>query len=111
LLAAPSTALQTASVTWTVTAGSPTPHLWFVDPAAGKPGDQVTAVGQGAASGTITVNGAEATVVSFTQVAATSATTGRRIDPYAGAADAEHFAAVFTVPDIDAPGGPVVVTS
>lgn len=108
---APSQASSSTPVTWTVVAGTPTPHLWFVRPAAGKPGDQITAVGHGATAGTVTVNGAAATGVTFTQVAASGATTGRVIDPYTGVVDAEHFQAVFTVPAIAAPGGPVVITS
>lgn len=101
----------TVPVTWTVAAGTPSGHLWFVRPAVGKPGDQITAVGHGATTGTVTVNGTAATGVTFTQISATAATTGRVINPYTGAVDAEHFQAVFTVPAVAAPGGPVVITS
>lgn len=101
----------TVPVSWEVAAGSAATHLWFVHPAAGKPGDTVTAVGHGTTVSAVTVNGTPATLGAVTQVPATSATTGRRINPYTGATDAEHFTAVFTVPDIGAPGGPVVLSS
>ncbi len=99
-------------VTCVVEPGTPAPHLWFVIPAAGTPGDIVTAVGHGFGdSGTVTLAGLEATVEDWDLVAATANSTGRTIDPSTGTVDAEHYAVTLVVPDAPPPGGALIVES
>lgn len=106
------TALQyDTPITWTVQAGTPTPHLWMVHPPFAAPGAQVTVYGHGLAAtpGTVSIAGVNADVTGWTKVAASAASTGgaRVIDTVSGLADSEHYEIVFTVPS--APSGPLTI--
>jgi hypothetical protein len=103
----------TCPLIWTPLATDTDGHLWWVDPASGRPGDLITVVGQGLAYDTdVTLTGVAMEVVSRTRVAATPAagTDARAIDALAGVADPEHDVFVVRVPDTAAaPGGPLLV--
>lgn len=102
-----------ARATWSVTGAGTDPHLWYVTPAAGIPGDLVTAVGQGFSSsrGTVKLAGLDMPVQRWTHMAATPDAYGaqRVIDSTANRIDAEHDEVVVLVPDTAPPGGPVYV--
>ncbi len=97
-------------VTWTVSGAlTPSPHLWFITPAAALPGESVAVVGHGlGASGTVTLAGTPVTVQSWTTVPASGAGSGRVINPQ-GAVDPEHTVIAITVPETAVPGGVVQV--
>jgi hypothetical protein len=95
-------------VTWTVTAGTPAPHLWLLTPAAAQPGQKVTVLGHGLGTGgTVRLGGNPVEVASWTAVAGAGAGAGRVIDETR--VDAEHTAVVITVPQLGGPGAALVV--
>ncbi len=98
-------------ITWTVATGSPSPHLWFALPAVGSPGDSIVLIGHGFGTslGSVHLAGVTASVLSWSHVTGTGATTARAIDALSGTADPDHERVVFTVPDIPGPGGELTV--
>lgn len=101
-----------AAITWSVTDGLTDPHLWFVTPAAGKPGDLVTVVGQGFSveQGTVTLAGTPMPIQSWEHVpASAAAATADRVISLT-TVDPEHDHVVVAVPDVSPPGGPLAVT-
>lgn len=108
--------LRTGS--WTVLAA---PYgvstLWFAQPPAGTPGDTVVAYGMRLdelSTGTVTasVAGVDSGGATLTPVAGTAdALTGDRvIDTVTGRCDPEHDEVSFTLPAVDPPGGPLLIT-
>lgn len=104
---------HTAQVAWNVTSLDTDPHLWFVTPTAGVPGDTVTIVGQGFSyqRGTVTLAGVQMPVQRWTHVPAYGQvfTEDRGIDAVTGWIDPEHDEVVVLVPDVAPPGGPLTV--
>lgn len=100
-------------VTWSVQAGTPTPHLWLLHPSSGQPGDAFTAYGHGftPASGTVRLNGNPLDMQTWHLIPATSnaATAARAIDVVKGTADAEHYEIGFTVPESATTGGQITI--
>lgn len=108
----PAAGEHSASLTWAVTTGPADPHLWYVTPAAGVPGDLVTIVGQGfsASRGTVQLDGVPMPVQRWANVPERDTGIGLQvIDPANGQVDPEHDEVIVTVPDAHAPGGPIVV--
>ncbi len=110
---APAMLAFSTPITWTVDSdAAAAPHLWFVAPAAGRPGEQVTAYGHGLGEATsATIAGVAAEIDSPDLVAGTGATTSRIIDQLGAVVTAEHYEVVVTVPDVDPPGGPFTIVS
>lgn len=102
---------HTAQVTWDVKAGDPDPHLWYVTPTAGIPGDLVTVVGQGFSyyRGTVQLAGIDMPVQRWAHIPATGLPAERVIDSLAHRVDPEHDEVVVIVPDAAPPGGLVRV--
>lgn len=97
---------------WNVdTTKTPDPHLWAAHPSRGVPGDTVTLYGHGFPdSGTVTLAGEEADIEDWDHVAATPAagTSSRVLQPGV-LVDPEHDEVVVTIPNVDPPGGSLVV--
>lgn len=100
------------AITWTVDEDAARPiHLWHFDPPGAAAGDTVTAYGQGfpLTTGNLLMNGEGITAQSWELIDASdnAATDERIID--GDLVDPEHFEVVFLAPDVDEPGGPIVV--
>ncbi len=96
-------------VTFDVVEDGPRPiHLWHFDPPGGEVGEPLTAYGQGfpGQPGNVTVGGVPADIISWELIPAI-ADADRIID--GDYVTCEHYEVVFTVPEIDEPGGPALV--
>lgn len=98
-------------VSWTVNASATRPvHVWHIDPPSADVGSLITIYGQGfPTTGTVTCMGGTVAQTSWTRVPDSGASSGRQIN--ASINDPEHYEVVVTVPDVEEPGGPLVVGS
>jgi hypothetical protein len=107
-------AAQAATVlSWTVDPDAdPAPHLWFLNPAVGVPGDEVTLTGLGFPTDPmVRLSGIEATITDQITIAATTtAAQDWVIDPIEATADPEHEQITVLIPDAPPPGGPIIIT-
>lgn len=99
----------TIPVSWDVVEDGPRPiHLWHFDPPGGEVGEPLTAYGMGfpGQPGNVTVGGVAAEIISWDLVPAIDGA-----EPFMGGdyVTCEHYEVVFTVPEIDEPGGPALV--
>ncbi len=101
----------TLPVTATITGAARYPHLWFIDPPVGAPGETVTLVGQGFADDEtgVTFGSQTVQVVTWERKAATTAagTADRQIT--AGLIDPAHDEVQVIIPDTEEPGSSVTV--
>lgn len=96
---------------WTVGLGNASPNIWFVYPGKGQPGDKVTIYGQALAADTttVTLKDVACTVVSAATHPVTDNTIDKFIDTIGAVVTVEHDRVVFVVPNVDSPGGNIVV--
>jgi hypothetical protein len=102
-----------AGGTWRVDAtATPAPHLWWVVPDRGRPGDKAVCVGTalGTSAATVYIGFTAATGVLYTVAPTAAAYTGDRvIDRDNDRCDPGHQRVAFTVPEVHPPGGPLSV--
>lgn len=100
-----------------VTNDPPTPHIWYLEPAAAFRGDIVTAVGDGFGDSAMAYAGAVLFNEAFVQVTAwyrvpagvNALSSSRSIDPAHDTVDPEHERVQFRVPDDASRSGDVQV--
>lgn len=101
------------SITYDVAANASRPiHLWHLVPPAASVGDTVTAYGMGMPTyGQVTLDGSPCTITGWQLESAVieSITASRQIDY--DVVDPEHYEIVFTVPDVQPPGGQLEVSA
>lgn len=98
-------------VTWLVDTDADRPiHLWHFEPDGVEEGDLVTAYGQGfpLSAGTLTLDGEPIAPQSWELVPASGAAHADRVID-ADLVDPEHFAVTFIAPQVEEPGGPLIV--
>lgn len=96
---------------WVVTTGTAAPVIWFVFPAGGQTGDEVTLFGQGLNRTTATVLVGTVTAAIDTKETIDADTTlPPIIDETSGMVTIAHDEVSFFIPDVPAPGAEVTVS-